>query len=417
MLLLYILPSEYKGAKHMTISEWEKITYQPKALSDIIDHAYVVIDTNLLLAAYQWREVTVHQVINSLKAIADKGRLKIPSQVVKEFGKRRPGMIKDAIEKVHQIAQKLETSKEISEAVPALTNTESFQLILDAQEKYKASLHEYRKLVLALRNQVMNLMEHDHILEEYKTIFEKSYFHPPGLPSEIELEKEFDARSKLKIPPGYEDAGKTENRAGDYITWSQILTLDNDTIFVSAEKKTDWVMVDPHGSKVYSARRELIEEFYLKTGSTFRFVSPKEFVSLLKPDLNKEVKDDLEATRIPISVSNEREELIDRLFNDTRPNWIFKNDQKVLDAYGVNLDSLKRAINVMKAEGKDGFSTIDFVRYFNNGNYRVNTDINNPMGKYIRDFSTELQLEHVSTFNNAIDDYGNSTTTQIWRSV
>lgn len=53
-----------------------------KELHEIMDDAYVVIDTNVLLMAYQWRDTTYKVVYDILSEISKQNRLKIPHQVV-----------------------------------------------------------------------------------------------------------------------------------------------------------------------------------------------------------------------------------------------------------------------------------------------------------------------------------------------
>ena len=69
----------------------------------------------------------------------------------------------------------------------------------------------------------------------------------------------------------------------------------NDVIFVTADVKGDWVHTA--NDEVLGARRELVEEFYLREqakGHTFKILSPLQFITLFSgEEVGQEVKDDL----------------------------------------------------------------------------------------------------------------------------
>ncbi|WP_144491344.1 PIN-like domain-containing protein [Bacillus sp. WP8] len=59
------------------MDEWKYHLYQPEPVSEWLNEAIIVIDTNVLLAAYQWREITVNEVLQVLEGIKKEGRLRI----------------------------------------------------------------------------------------------------------------------------------------------------------------------------------------------------------------------------------------------------------------------------------------------------------------------------------------------------
>ena len=70
---------------------------------------------------------------------------------------------------------------------------------------------------------------------------------PPFTSEEIAaIEKEGELRYSDKVPPGWKDASKGENRYGDLINWKEILRFAKDSgksiIFVSNDVKEDWVV-------------------------------------------------------------------------------------------------------------------------------------------------------------------------------
>ncbi|MFF2015728.1 PIN-like domain-containing protein [Paenibacillus sp. NPDC058177] len=108
---------------------WKKSIFQPKSLAEIIDSANIVVDTNVLLAAYQWKEVTVNEVLDALNQLAQEGRLLIPNQVVTEFAKNRPGRIIEMIRYLQQISQSLQPQKKLDQTIPALYVTDKHKIV------------------------------------------------------------------------------------------------------------------------------------------------------------------------------------------------------------------------------------------------------------------------------------------------
>ncbi|MEC3849052.1 PIN-like domain-containing protein [Bacillus velezensis] len=85
------------------MKDWKRYLYQPKPASELLKESTIVIDTNVLLAAYQWREVTVNKVLTTLQRLKSEDRLRIPLQVIKEFSKNRTKEIKQRMNDIDQV--------------------------------------------------------------------------------------------------------------------------------------------------------------------------------------------------------------------------------------------------------------------------------------------------------------------------
>ncbi|MFP7340338.1 PIN-like domain-containing protein [Bacillus safensis] len=86
---------------------WRKYLFQPNPVSEWIDEAIIVVDTNVLLAAYQWRELTFSEVVTVLEELKKNNRLIIPLQVIEEFSKNRPQQIMQRINDINTIISTL----------------------------------------------------------------------------------------------------------------------------------------------------------------------------------------------------------------------------------------------------------------------------------------------------------------------
>ena len=97
----------------------------------------------------------------------------------------------------------------------------------------------------------------------------------PFTDSEInDIKKEGETRYENKIPPGYMDADKSDNRYGDLINWKEILHYAKESgkhiIIVSSETKDDWVTKEQ--CQVVGLRYELVREFYGEVGNSNQYV-------------------------------------------------------------------------------------------------------------------------------------------------
>ncbi|MGX5485236.1 PIN-like domain-containing protein [Bacillus cereus] len=286
-----------------------------KKLEQIKKNATVVIDTNILLLAYQWKNITFESVLEVLKQLSNEERLKIPAHVIKEFAKNRPRKITEMSKQIHAVMSTLDkgssVGKSLKEVIPALSIVEKYHNdIITLEENYNkhiqelnAARKEYINGLKQLQQKLSNYIDHDLILSSYKEIIEKSYFAPGGLMDEEKLKEEWKHRVENKIPPGYMDKTKKENQYGDLIVWDHICQISNDVIFVTADIKGDWV--HNANDEVMGARRELVEEFYSREqekGYTFKILTPLQFITLfsnrvveqeIKDDLNQEIKDNI----------------------------------------------------------------------------------------------------------------------------
>ncbi|MGG8383804.1 PIN-like domain-containing protein [Bacillus sp. R-CC1] len=293
-------------------NSYSNLFIEVKKLNEIKDTATIVIDTNVLLMGYQWKNMTFESVLNVLKKLSSEKRLKIPAHVIKEFAKNRPKKITEMTSEIQNVLSNIpkatNNGKPLNEAIPALTILEDYHSdIIALEEKYNNCIQElnkarkeYVKGLGRLQQSLGDYIDHDLILESYKEIIEKSYFAPDGLMDEEKLKVEWDNRSKGNIPPGYMDKAKNSNQYGDLIVWDHICQIKEDVIFVTADLKGDWV--HRNDKQVMGARRELVEEFYSREqakGYTFKILSPLQFITLfsgeeveqeIQEDLNKEVK-------------------------------------------------------------------------------------------------------------------------------
>jgi len=268
--------------------------FKPKSLQELKQTATVVIDTNVLLSAYQWKEVTLLEVKETLEKLAGIYRLKIPSHVVKEFMDQRPKRIVETIKKIEtDLLSKFNKQQKLYSTVPFLEMLPKSKEYLEAEKEYNEAFDKYKKSIKDIIGHVKEFINSDPVLDNFEQLIINCNYQLE--PEEIaEMQAEVKDRIKNKIPPlSGGDSGKKENYDGDYIIWKHILKLDTDVIFVTSDTKDDWVIKD-HYNNVLSPRRELIEEYYLKSGGkTFTILSPKDFVELFNSQIDSDIAEDL----------------------------------------------------------------------------------------------------------------------------
>ncbi|PFP97673.1 hypothetical protein COK06_13100 [Bacillus cereus] len=270
--------------------------YQPDFKKMFEDGAIIVPDTNFLLAAYQSRNVTIDEVKKVLEGLSRNNRLVIPEQVVLEFSKNRQRVILEQIANIDDEMNKIyNPQKEMKAFMPAAeTSTE----IIDAQEKrddlFNAS-QEYRKSLKKVKEKILALINHDEYFEFIKELCRKSFY--PYSKSKDILREEGLRRISLGIKPGTNE--NKSDPTGDYIIWSEIMTLKQNVIFVSNDQKKDWIHKNNKNQQL-GVDQTLLSEFFSVTGGKyFVHVTPKEFIKFLVPELEKSIEEDLDrANRI-----------------------------------------------------------------------------------------------------------------------
>lgn len=277
--------------KRVSQSLWRdrKLIVQPSPLDFFIKRAKIVIDTNVLLQAYQWKGIEMDAVLDQLEWFSRHDRLIIPSQVVNEFRRRREGLIRKIENSMSNVVNEIDKlkvppSQSLKEICPVFTQTEEFKLAVETRERVSKDLMSYNNLLKSLHSKVINLFDEDKILERIQRLINRSHFLPEDLASEESLELEGRDRFSKNIPPGLKDKNKGKDGSdsdpfGDYKIWAHILKIKNDVLFITYDEKNDWFTKGGKGVALLQ-RRELFEEFYTATGFQFRAITAKNLIEM-----------------------------------------------------------------------------------------------------------------------------------------
>lgn len=238
----------------------------------------IVFDTNVLLDIYLYSKKDRKKIFNLLRREEIKERLFMPYQVLFEIFKNRNKMIKildkykngincEDVKKgeiINKLIKFLEetmlktenidwnkTFKLDRDYLDCLTKNEDVIKKLETcfsfyGEKIK-TIHqeaevEIKKIFKGIEKEDISL-EKDPVLKELFKIFENKIGEECTAENYISIQMEGLKRITRNVPfPGSEDLKtKKDNEFGDFFIWEEIKSINDNVIFVSEEKKEDWI--------------------------------------------------------------------------------------------------------------------------------------------------------------------------------
>ncbi|WP_169737003.1 PIN-like domain-containing protein [Deinococcus pimensis] len=243
---------------------------QSKSAEHVKDSCIVVLDTNTLLVPYTVSAESLSNIERTYKHLVASQRLFVPAQAAREFADNRTTKLTE----LHSNLVKRQQITLNKERYPLLTKFSEYSDLAKAEKDLESAIKEYKLKLSSLEKLVEGWTWNDPVSELYKEIFTSSVVTELTL-DRAALLNDLDRRQRLKIPPGYKDASKDSNSAGDLIIWHTILqigqTLKRDMIFVSSDDKPDWFHRSS-GRSLYP-RFELVSEYFEKSeGRNFTIV-------------------------------------------------------------------------------------------------------------------------------------------------
>lgn len=244
--------------------------------------ARIMVDANVLLAAYSVSPSTREELFKLLERVRD--RLWIPHQFALEYQRNRCERI------LEQVKYYDDTHKILRAVIDDQFRSRTHHPFLPAE--LENGLEEVCAHLLAGKDEQEKLLTTDPHFERTTELFEGNVGGPYH---ESELNKVYDAGAKRydrKIPPGYADRQKPEpGRYGDYVGWRQILdfaTKNNvPVILITDDDKEDWWRKER--GKTYGPHPELVVEFRSCCSSSFYMYSSDRFLELSEKYLGEAV--------------------------------------------------------------------------------------------------------------------------------
>jgi len=277
--------------------------------------AVFVFDTNVLLNLYRYHVGTRDELLNVLGQLS--GRIWIPHHVALEFQKNRLKVIAEQNKRFADVRRAIEKARS-----SLFSDLEKLQLqkrhsLINPQSLtsgFERLADEFLRELEELQADQQKLTAPDPLKQKIEYLFDGRVGKAPGGQSDVdELYKVAEVRFKLKIPPGYEDAGKDKDepdeyinggviykrKYGDFLIWMQILEHGKSVkaesiIFVTDDSKEDWwLRIECDGPKTIGPRPELIEEAGASAGvEKLLMYNPEGFLKYAKEFLSAQVSEE-----------------------------------------------------------------------------------------------------------------------------
>jgi hypothetical protein len=275
----------------MTKTFREYHQYSEKELKKLWEECVFVFDTNTLLNMYRYRHDTVDKYFKVLSELKKNDKLWIPHQVGYEFFENRITVITDYEKSYDEILIVLNTTKESIEKKYKKYKNHPFLDWDEVKNKIDAGLEIVIQDIENKKENHPKLLDEDDILEKINILFQSCVGECYDDKKLSEIKKEGESRYSKKIPPGFEDSKKPEDkRFGDLILWKQIIDkakeLQKPIIFISGDVKEDW-WLEKDGKKIMPLP-QLKKEIFDEAGVDFHIYTADRFLEYYQQQYPKQ---------------------------------------------------------------------------------------------------------------------------------
>ncbi|WP_279130894.1 PIN-like domain-containing protein [Bilophila wadsworthia] len=314
--------------------------------SDMWENCIFVFDTNVLLSMYKYKEKTRTAFIDLLNKIKD--RIWIPYHVAYEFLINKDNTLISIFKNYDECISELHT---MVNKIKALSQKNSKN-----ENDCSIFLEEINKIIIDNIDKIKNKkMEHqkelndDDILLFIENMFKGKVGDNISEKTINEYKEEGKKRYEDKIPPGYADNQKKENKYGDFIIWKEMKDKskkDNKhIIFISEDRKEDWIK-NVNGEKK-GPRPELINEFYNENKKLFYMYNTESFLFLSNKYIKSNISNDMIDEIKNINDSNGGEEYKNIIYDckeDNNIDQLFNIDME-MDNLEVKIDKISNQVD------------------------------------------------------------------------
>lgn len=330
-----------------------------------------VFDTNTLLNMYRYSRKTVDAYFNVLEKLKEKKQLWIPYQVGYEFYENRIEVISEyegSYDSVLCILDK--AKKDIEERY----KNHPFLDLKEIKKKMDTGLKSVETEINKAKKDHPKWMEKDDVLGKINSLFEDNIGVNYNEAKLIEIKREGKERYEKKVPPGYKDDKKSEDKKyGDLILWYQIIDKAKEAkkpiIFISGDVKEDW-WLEKNGKRIMplpQLKKEMLEkakvDFHIYTADRFLEYYDSKTITINKETINEVRKiRELEEERMMMirrGMIERDEELHPRIFEKYSIEYIHLfeklerifmeiNDSKNYQKYSEELEHMFRRLRISR---------------------------------------------------------------------
>lgn len=304
----------------------------------------IFIDTNILIWMFRLNNESFIEFSRLLSDLSNKGNLIIPNWVIHEYN----NLLNSNSEIIFSPFKK--RLKAIESDIIYLE--EVGRLLADNDFSKKHGFINKKKFVEEIKHETNSIIKKIRLLSDknnFKNETRREFIEDliKKNSSQIKIEEllnevdKFDFRFTHKIPPGFEDILKPNNKYGDILIWKDIVLncikkMPNASLFLSLDVKKDWV----YNPKKIKVNREiknntqeprfnyilpwLEQEFFDATGKRILFSNIKQLADVLySPDYNSMEFERFKSIAKTINIElnqNETHKVIE---------WLIVNDDKL----------------------------------------------------------------------------------------
>jgi len=246
-----------------------------------------VFDTNTLLNMYRYSRETVEAYIGILTELKNKKQLWIPYQVGYEFYENRIDVISEYEKSYDEILLIIEHAKT---DIESKYKNHPFLDLCKIKEGMSQGLLSVESKIKEQKEKHPKWIDKDDVLENINRLFEGNIGDNYKTERLDEIKKEGKDRYDKKIPPGFKDNQKPEDKKyGDLILWFQIIDKAKESkkpiVLISGDVKEDWWL--EKDNKRIMPLPKLKKEMLDKAGVDFHIYTADRFLEYYRLDSKK----------------------------------------------------------------------------------------------------------------------------------
>ena len=243
-----------------------------------------VFDSNTLLNMYRYSRATVNAYFDVLNELKKKKQLWIPYQVGYEFYENRINVISEYEKSYDEILSIIEKAKS---NIEAKYKNHPFLDLCKIIEMMNRGLSGVERKITQAKKDHPKWLEKDEVLDKLNQIFQGNIGNNYDEKRLNEIKKIGKERYEKKIPPGFKDDEKTEDKKyGDLILWYQIIDKAKESkkpiVLISGDIKEDW-WLEKNGKRLMPLP-QLKKEISDKAGIDFHIYTADRFLELFKAE-------------------------------------------------------------------------------------------------------------------------------------
>ena len=242
------------------------------------DDCVFVLDACTMLDVFRLKKELTEEVFNVFDHL--KAQIVIPYHAAEEYNKNIHEVLNTQLQKIES------AEKDFNAFFSSLQGKRSQPYISKESETLMGRLKKQMlKDFKAEKDYLTEQLLHGEYQNKMADMLNGCVMEPFTAEEIKTIEEEGVKRYEDKIPPGWKDASKGENRYGDLINWKEMLRYAKQThkslVLVSSDMKDDWVIKER--GMVICPQYELLREFYQEVGNVnqlFHILSLDRFLEM-----------------------------------------------------------------------------------------------------------------------------------------